>query len=263
MTTDRSNLDETTQAGVLKRSRRRCCICYGLHRDLDIKQGQIAHLDKNCSNNASENLVFLCLDHHDQYDTRTSQSKGFRQKEVKSYRSELDEYFLSWSAQAGSVTNLDLYQRVLLEISLISHQWKNCYMAKYPGQFREGTFERTRAYKDVWEMMLDVATHTYSEDSWQEYLALFTDDIREVAGSLEKIVMMHGDDLPPQMKLTILQANSQLRLESAVYQRLPNLVTIIGEVGFDNLFLERFRSILRVLADVSRLADELKFSPGD
>ncbi|HYA41732.1 MAG TPA: hypothetical protein VEF34_10535 [Syntrophobacteraceae bacterium] len=77
------------QAAVLLRSRRRCCLCFGLNRDTSIKQGQIAHLDHDPANGAEDNLVFLCLDHHDQYDSTTGQSKNFTITEVKKYRLEL------------------------------------------------------------------------------------------------------------------------------------------------------------------------------
>jgi hypothetical protein len=49
----------------------------------------MAHLDQDPANSAAENLAFLCLEHHDQYDSRTSQSKGLTPQEVKCYRVEL------------------------------------------------------------------------------------------------------------------------------------------------------------------------------
>ena len=74
---------------MLVQSRRRCCICFGLHRQIRVKQGQIAHLDRNRSNNAISNLAYLCLEHHDAYDSTTRQSKGFTAREVRAYRAEL------------------------------------------------------------------------------------------------------------------------------------------------------------------------------
>lgn len=85
----RKSIAGTIQANVLLRSRRRCCICFGLNRDTSLKQGQIAHLDRNPSNTTEENLTFLCFDHHDQYDSTTRQSKNFTLAEVKQFRSEL------------------------------------------------------------------------------------------------------------------------------------------------------------------------------
>ena len=85
----RKPIAPTTQAAALIRSRRRCCICFGLNRDTSLKQGQIAHLDGNPANSAEDNLAFLCFDHHDQYDSTTRQSKNLTLIEVKQFRAEL------------------------------------------------------------------------------------------------------------------------------------------------------------------------------
>src|SRR5438132_12485159 len=87
----RPHLPRSIEAEILIRSRRRCCVCYGLKRDLAEKRGQIAHLDRNRENNRPDNLAYFCLDHHDQYDSRTSQSKGLTEGEAKHYRQELYE----------------------------------------------------------------------------------------------------------------------------------------------------------------------------
>src|SRR5580692_6775347 len=85
----RAKVHDNHQDEVLLRSRRRCCICFGLHGDLGVKQGQIAHLDHDNTNPDPDNLVFLCFNHHDQYDSKTSQSKALREGEVKHFRTEL------------------------------------------------------------------------------------------------------------------------------------------------------------------------------
>ena len=85
----RKKTSPQTEATVLTRSRRRCCICFGLFRDVKVKRGQIAHLDGDRSNGAEDNLAFLCFDHHDTYDSSTSQSKNLTHNEVKAYRREL------------------------------------------------------------------------------------------------------------------------------------------------------------------------------
>jgi hypothetical protein len=85
----RKFIPSSTQANVLLRARRRCCICFGLNRDIPIKPGQIAHLDRSSANNVEDNLAFLCFNHHDQYDSTTRQSKNFTLLEVKQFRSEL------------------------------------------------------------------------------------------------------------------------------------------------------------------------------
>lgn len=91
----RRPIPQTTQDEVLVASRRRCCICFALQSDDSEKPGQIAHLDKDNSNNSIDNLARLCLEHHDQYDSQTSQSKGMTIGEVKEYRAQLYEHVSS------------------------------------------------------------------------------------------------------------------------------------------------------------------------
>jgi hypothetical protein len=97
--TSRKRIPDSTQAEVLVQSRRRCCICFGLRRDDEVKKGQIAHLDGNRNNNKIENLAFLCFDHHDEFDTSTSQSKGLNINEVLKYREELHYHYGNWAAR--------------------------------------------------------------------------------------------------------------------------------------------------------------------
>lgn len=94
----RSRMPTESETLALVESRRRCCICFALNRDAEMKSGQIAHLDRNNSNHSPANLAFLCLAHHDEYDTTTSQRKGFKIQEVKEYKKEL----LDWLGSALS-----------------------------------------------------------------------------------------------------------------------------------------------------------------
>lgn len=83
-------IPEATQTELFTKSGRRCAICFALHGDTAVKAGQIAHLDHDPSNNKIENLCFLCVQpHHEQYDSRTSQTKGLTEHEVRSYRDRL------------------------------------------------------------------------------------------------------------------------------------------------------------------------------
>jgi hypothetical protein len=112
----RKKIPQVVQTKVFMMSRRRCCICFGLDRDDSQKKGQIAHLDKNASNNNFDNLAYLCLDHHDEFDSQTSQSKGLTTAEVKNYRDELYDHFMNWSQRAnkGHLLNF-LASRITVE----------------------------------------------------------------------------------------------------------------------------------------------------
>ena len=82
----RKTISREVETEVLVLSRRRCCICFAINRDFSEKKGQIAHLDKERTNPNLENLAYLCLDHHDSYDSRTSQSKNYTINEIKRFR---------------------------------------------------------------------------------------------------------------------------------------------------------------------------------
>lgn len=98
----RKPIPESTVTEVLTKSARRCCICFGLYGKRDIAPGQIAHLDHYNSNNNINNLAYLCLECHDRYDSRTSQSKGYTIDEVKHYRESLYEYVIALRIGPGS-----------------------------------------------------------------------------------------------------------------------------------------------------------------
>lgn len=92
MTSPRRKVPASIQTEVLVRSRRRCCICFGLDRDQSQKEGHIAHLDGDRNNNVPSNLAFLCFNHHNKYDGQTGQAKGLTLGEVTRYREELHSY---------------------------------------------------------------------------------------------------------------------------------------------------------------------------
>lgn len=102
------------EADVLVRSGRRCCICYALKGNFQEKKGQIAHLDHNPENVLVDNLCFLCLDHHNEYDSQRRQSKGFTLKEVKQYRSDLYKTFSEWKARIKAIDNFPIRSQVPL-----------------------------------------------------------------------------------------------------------------------------------------------------
>ncbi len=82
----RTKISVDIETAVLINCGRRCALCVGLNNDHDVKNGQIAHIDRDSSNNAYENLAFLCIDHHDEYDTVRRQSKSLKPQELLHYK---------------------------------------------------------------------------------------------------------------------------------------------------------------------------------
>lgn len=105
----RATIPPEVIADVLVTSRRRCCVCFGLSNDAEEKKGQVAHIDRDASNSARDNLVFLCFDHHDQYDSRTSQSRALTVEEVRRYRAQLDRFV----AQSLPLSDVDVARALL------------------------------------------------------------------------------------------------------------------------------------------------------
>lgn len=77
---------------IMIKSKRRCAYCFGLYNDLNVKNGQIAHIDRDNENNLEENLAYLCLDHHNLYDTKYRQTVSFYPNELLYYKKKLEEY---------------------------------------------------------------------------------------------------------------------------------------------------------------------------
>jgi hypothetical protein len=85
----RQAIPKDIETQLLTACRRRCCLCVFLNQRDDIRKGQIAHLNHNPADWRFENLAWLCLEHHDEYDSQTSQSKSLQLGEVKNYRDKL------------------------------------------------------------------------------------------------------------------------------------------------------------------------------
>lgn len=87
--TRRHAVPKAMETQVLTASRRRCCVCVYLLGRGEVRRGQVAHLNRDPRDTRFPNLVWLCLEHHDEYDTRNSQAKGLTTGEVREYRDRL------------------------------------------------------------------------------------------------------------------------------------------------------------------------------
>lgn len=89
MKLQRAHIPKSTETDVLFASRRRCCLCFYIDGVDGAQNGQLAHLNRNPVDPSFDNLVWLCLKHHDAYDTRHSQTKGYTTLEIRRYRDRL------------------------------------------------------------------------------------------------------------------------------------------------------------------------------
>jgi hypothetical protein len=89
----RKTLSPKIASAVAVLSRRRCCLCLFLRQHDETVRGQIAHLNRDRNDHRFDNLVYLCLEHHDEYDSVTRQSKNLMEAEVRTWRRRLVQYF--------------------------------------------------------------------------------------------------------------------------------------------------------------------------
>ncbi|MBX3468656.1 MAG: hypothetical protein KF878_17415 [Planctomycetes bacterium] len=75
---------------VILSSRRRCCFCFGHDADFTVKHGQIAHIDGDRTNDCPSNLAYVCLVHHNAYDSGSSQAKGLTPRELRACKAALE-----------------------------------------------------------------------------------------------------------------------------------------------------------------------------
>lgn len=100
---ERVPIASDVETRLLTESRRRCCLCVFLEGDVRTKQVQIAHISRDASDSTYENLAILCLPHHDRYDSKTSQSKGFTPQELRYYKDRLVDLIDRWGAVPPSI----------------------------------------------------------------------------------------------------------------------------------------------------------------
>lgn len=88
----RKSFSAPVRAEVLVKCRRRCALCYGLDGDTSERRGQLAHIDRDALNASLENAAFLCLKHHEAYDSESRQAKGFDPEQLRRHQRDLHEY---------------------------------------------------------------------------------------------------------------------------------------------------------------------------
>ena len=100
----RKSIPDAVVASVLVKCKRRCCFCSFWHDDLEVKSGQIAHIDRNSANAAEDNLAYLCFDHHNMYDSRQSQGKNLTPLELRHALEDLHQKVRASPTSTYSVT---------------------------------------------------------------------------------------------------------------------------------------------------------------
>lgn len=115
---------------VYDRSQSRCALCFAYEADFEPKaHGEVAHLDHDERNDEEANLVYLCLAHHADHDSRRCLDCGIDVPELVESRTALGRWIDAW--EIGIVAPSTPYPRlhpgqtlVRLEIDADSTRWR-------------------------------------------------------------------------------------------------------------------------------------------
>jgi hypothetical protein len=110
----------------------------------------------------------MCLEHHDEYDSTTSQTKTLQIEEVKVYRQELYERFDDWSSVA---TTQHLLNQHLLNFLAGSASLDTMLDVAITSASRYGILPEDLVYEALVETVYD----SWDGDNWGPYLTLIED----------------------------------------------------------------------------------------
>jgi hypothetical protein len=109
-----------------------CCVCEDRSKHV-----QIHHLDRNPNNNAPDNLVVLCLEHHDEATRRSGIGRSLSKGQLRKYREQWLEKVHSRRVRAFSKAppvNEDIHEALLealachevrrIQASLVKTKWE-------------------------------------------------------------------------------------------------------------------------------------------
>lgn len=109
----RAYITKEIETKLFVKSRRRCCMCAILEGDWNEKEVQIAHISRDASDSSYENLVLLCLRHHNLYDTKFKQTKNYTPSEIKKYKNKMIQSIDKWDRFPNQIISTNQFSGAL------------------------------------------------------------------------------------------------------------------------------------------------------
>jgi hypothetical protein len=244
----RPSVPSEVEADVVTLSRRRCCICFGLKRDDRTKKGQIAHLDGNRANNKIGNLAWLCLPHHDDYDSTTSQSKNYTIREVKRYRKELYDSIMT---VLGSGDAKSYRARDLRQLTSILSMLNSSVIDRFIHNIQFGHIDLTIFH--FWEAYNSILTSSVYQIHDQEL-----DKLMKAFHKAWGKCLSFGEWFTPTANYQILRLLTQHEIHSSRYKQWK---TVIDKIGVGSTKLNgAYKALLQY---VKKIYPEVELSETD
>jgi hypothetical protein len=232
---------------VMYDSNMTCCVC----RDQG-KETVIHHIDGDPSNNERGNLAVLCMQDHNDAHTKHAFARNLTPGLIRRYDASWREIVKLHLEPPSIGDESREYQiEVLLDLSLVPHIWKNCYLA-----LNSRAFENTeRANGDIWDAISERVQHQYSEDEWQRYRPLFDGSITEVINRIDRLIMLHPEVIPNELKIKAIRTTRRLEVERSAYLMTPLLIETVEDR--DLFFTYRFTELSNILGGFAKAVDAL------
>jgi hypothetical protein len=250
---DRIEVPPDLASKVMYASDRQCCIC----RDGNTRV-QIHHIDKHPSNNDWDNLAVICLTCHSEAHSKEAFVRNLSPDLISQYNQ-------SWRALVTLRLNpsndpkglLEYRSEVFLEFSLNCHGWKIQYMTLYPGGFQDIDGQH---FKDIWDAMIELGKHRYTEEEWARYRPLFVQGLVTVFANFDRTLSLYPEVLPQSFKTLMIRSRRRLDTAGRVYSFLPRMIAATPQLAqqADMMFKQQFVEVLQALRDLSREADSLR-----
>lgn len=212
----RKAIPPKVQADVVTKSKRRCALCVFLDRNEKECRGQIAHLNRDHSDNRFENLVWLCLEHHDQFDSKTSQTKNYTKLEVKNYRDSL------YQMNEGAEYTKDEIKLVQDYIRKYSSTFKYIFDAydDLAFEIHRDTLAELRDIRDFWR--------TNNLRSFNTSIRKIQDQIAENTTEILSIYEIHMYDL----KGNWLKLNNHYFVPEVLKKKKEEAINLVAAINF-------------------------------
>lgn len=157
----RKRIPDPVQNELFAASMRICALCFGLKNDATEKRGQIAHLNKDNTQTRLDDLVWLCMEHHDLYDSTTRQTKNYTVSEVRSYRSKLYKHVNNLRTKPLSGNENSERDHITRTLSEVFSFMPFAHLLIYINDFPEFFSQRILIPLDAWELFKRSNPHIY------------------------------------------------------------------------------------------------------
>lgn len=242
----RPSIPVDLSARVLLAADRTCCICRDERESITLH-----HIDENPRNNTFENLAAVCPNCHSKIHTKPGFARMYLPEYVDLANRQWRE---SVQRKRGPDRRFldDLVYLAADEILAACHAWKFAYI-RASGSTPVGSGR----YADVWESFSRDVPHSYSPATFQSLCPAFTSALNELNSRMDRVALRCGDQLPIELRVTMLRTTTTLRGEAERFWVVGFLGEEVGK-SIDRTLHEAISNTARAIGALAKLSESLR-----